>query len=245
MNKTNNVYPNPWAFFDKIYCISLEERPDRQQEAKIQFANVGLSDYVQFFIVKKHSTNCEQGIFESHLACIQQALTEQATTILIFEDDIFFEGYSQKKIQDCTWFLSNISKWSMFFLGCLVNKSTKTTYPSILKMNYTSLTHAYAIHRNFAQILVNTSWQNIPYDGVLKSMQDDHCYGIYPSFAFQSRSSTDNINHMYLNFIRNLLGGLKQIQKMNEFYYQNKSMIILFHLIGMIMITVCMVFFIY
>jgi hypothetical protein len=55
---------SPWAFFDKIYCISLDEREDRRQEARKQFGNVGLADRVEFVIVKKHPADNEQGIHD-------------------------------------------------------------------------------------------------------------------------------------------------------------------------------------
>ncbi|MEX1349306.1 MAG: hypothetical protein AB1Z31_16390, partial [Desulfobacterales bacterium] len=58
-----------WDFFDKIYCITLDERADRRADATAQFEKVGLADKVEFVIVKKHPHNIEQGIFESHLTC--------------------------------------------------------------------------------------------------------------------------------------------------------------------------------
>ena len=42
-----------WAYFDRVYCISLEERPDRRAEATAQFTAVGLLSRVEFVIVKK------------------------------------------------------------------------------------------------------------------------------------------------------------------------------------------------
>ena len=52
-----------WDYFDKFYCISLDERADRRGEAKRQFGRIGLLEKVEFVIVKKHSQNIEQGIF--------------------------------------------------------------------------------------------------------------------------------------------------------------------------------------
>jgi hypothetical protein len=67
-----------WAYFDKIYCISLDERPDRREEAKTQFESVGLLERVEFVIVRKHPFDCEQGIFESHLLCMKKGLSAGA-----------------------------------------------------------------------------------------------------------------------------------------------------------------------
>ena len=57
-----NTDPDYWEYFDKIFCISLAERPDRQENAKIQFARVGLAGKVEFLIVPRHPRDCEQGI---------------------------------------------------------------------------------------------------------------------------------------------------------------------------------------
>ena len=86
MDKSTNY----WDYFDKIYCISLDERLDRREEAKTQFDKVGLLKYVEFIIVKKHPHDSEEGIFESHIACINKGLAAGAGNIVIFEDDILF-----------------------------------------------------------------------------------------------------------------------------------------------------------
>ena len=82
-----------WEFFDKIYCISLTERPDRRREARHQFASVGLSARVEYHIVDKHPTDPEQGVYESHIDCLKKGLSNGARRILIFEDDIRFDRF--------------------------------------------------------------------------------------------------------------------------------------------------------
>ena len=92
---------NYWEYFDKIYCISLDEREDRRAEAKIQFGKIGILDKVEFVIVKKHPHNCEQGIFESHMVCIKKGIRAGANNIVIFEDDILFERFSPASLKNC------------------------------------------------------------------------------------------------------------------------------------------------
>ena len=41
MNQPEVKQPDIWTFFDKIYCISLDKRIDRREQAKKQFAQVG------------------------------------------------------------------------------------------------------------------------------------------------------------------------------------------------------------
>ena len=224
-----------WEYFDKFYCISIDERADRRDEARVQFAKVGLADKVEFVRVRKHPHNCEQGIYESHMACIRKALQAGAASMVIFEDDIQFDRFSPAGLKDCVDFLSGTGHWNALFFGCLVSGSRKTENKSILKIKYRCLAHAYALNRQFAKSLADTRWQGAPYDEILRS-RPDHYYAVYPSFAFQSNSRTDNIRNMGLDKFRRLFGGLKRIQKWNEFFHRHKFAIIAAHVIVMLII---------
>jgi GR25 family glycosyltransferase involved in LPS biosynthesis len=220
---------SPWAFFDKIYCISLDEREDRRQEARIQFDNVGLADRVEFVIVKKHPADNEQGIHESHMECMRKGIRADARTMIIFEDDIVFDRFSVGVLADCVRFLSTTSSWKIFFFGCLCSGSQKTENKSVLKVRYRSLTHAYVVRRSFAETLLGTPWRSIPYDVLLCNLAGDY-YAAYPSFAFQSNARTDNMRKRKVDRFRRLCGGLLKIQKMNEWYHRNRLAVIAIHI---------------
>jgi len=64
------VPENPWAFFDKLYCISLRERTDRRERARIEFSRMGIDRRVEFVLVDKDHTDPCRGIFASHLLCM-------------------------------------------------------------------------------------------------------------------------------------------------------------------------------
>lgn len=209
-----------WAFFDKTYCISLDEREDRRQEAERQFRAVGLADRVEFVIVKKHAVDNERGIHESHLECFRRGIRAGARTMLIFEDDIIFDRFSTKVLSDCVHFLSTHADWKILFFGCLTAGSRRTANASVLKVRYRSLAHAYAIQRSFAETLLTMPWRR-PYDELLSSLAGEY-YAAYPSFAFQSNARTDNMRLGKVDRFRRLCGGLSRIQKMDEFYHRNK-----------------------
>ena len=221
--------PSGWHFFDAAYCISLASRPDRRESAAEQFKTVGLQDQVAFVIVEKHPTDTEQGIYESHLICMTKGLAAGARHILIFEDDIVFKGFSSQKLAQCTSFLDQNARWRLFFLGSLVAGSQPTQSPGILKVDYRSLAHAYAIESSLAAELVKKKWHRKPFDVVLAEMPEDK-FALYPSFAFQSDSASDNERLKKLELVRRLLGGLGFIQKMNERYHRHKAAIITGHL---------------
>ncbi|MFH0727351.1 MAG: glycosyltransferase family 25 protein [Pseudomonadota bacterium] len=226
-----------WDNIDNIYCISVAERTDRQAEAGVQFVRVGLSARVEFVMVKKHPTDCEQGIYESHLLCMKKGLKAGADRILIFEDDVVFERFDAETLVDGIEFLCRNHPWHMLFLGCMVRGSRPTAHPSVRKIKYRSLTQAYVIHRRFAEVLLRHPWRNIPYDDFLKSLRDDETYVVYPSIAFQSDSRSDNERYLPLDRFRRLCGGLKTLQKRNEFYHRHRPLIIGAHVLVFLLIV--------
>lgn len=230
-----------WEHFDKVYCISLAERSDRRAEAVAQFARVGLADRVEFVVVPKHATDCEQGIYESHLRCIARGLSQGARQILIFEDDILFDGFTTAALERCAAFLAAEPGWHMLFLGCMVKASRRTRCPGVVRIRYRSLTHAYAIHRTFAERLVTCPWQGVPYDDFLRDLKDERTFAIYPSFAFQSDSPSDNERYLPLDRLRRLLGGLRSLQKKDEFYHRHRPAIIGAHALALLVLAFMLV----
>lgn len=224
-----------WDYFDKFYCISIEERADRRADARDQFDKVHLSDKVEFVIVHKHPDNCEEGIYNSHMACIKKGLQAGADNIVIFEDDIRFDRFSPAGLKSCVDFLAGTDNWNALFFGCLVSNSHKTENPAVVKIKYRCLAHAYVLNRRFAELLIKNPWQGIPYDHVLKN-GPGHFYAAYPAFAFQSNSLTDNSAKMSLDRFRRIFGGLERIQKWNEFYHRHRVAVITAHLIVLLII---------
>ena len=217
-----------WEHFDRLYCISVKERDDRRTRARTEFEKVGLSQRVEFVLVDKHPTNPEQGIYESHLICMQKGIQAGAKTIAIFEDDVAFDRFDPEDLRRCAEFLSYTPEWKMCHFGCLVKRSFRTECPSVRRIRYRALTHAYVIHRPFAEALSPKPWQGIPYDDFLKAFHED-VYVIHPTFGFQSDSPSDNDKWQGVESFRKLIGGLRRIQRMNEFYHCHRTLIIAAH----------------
>ncbi len=217
-----------WAFFDKAYCISLDEREDRRKEAERQFRRVGLANRVEFVIVRSHPVDNEQGIYESHMECLRRGIHAGARSLLVFEDDIVFERFNADVLADCVRFLSTHADWKMFFFGCLTSGSRKTPNRSVQKVRYRSLSHAYAVQHDFAEALLARPWKQLPYDVLLRSLGEEY-YAAYPAFAFQSDARTNNLRLDRLDRWRRVWGGLRRIQKMDEFYHRHKWVVIGVH----------------
>jgi GR25 family glycosyltransferase involved in LPS biosynthesis len=227
---SSDMSTNCWHSFDKVYCISLAQRPDRHAAAKRQFERVGLTDKIEFMIVDRHPYNRMQGNFESHMACMQKAIQAGADTIAIFEDDILFEGFSPARLKNGIDFLAANPDCDILFFGCLVSGSRKTANKSVLKIKFRCLTHGYALPRRYAEELVKIPWQGIAFDDMLRK-QAAGFYAVYPAFAFQSNTASDNDSCRRLERIRRLWGGLRRIQKANEFYHRHKAIVIAVHIV--------------
>lgn len=222
---------NGWDFFDRIYCISLEEREDRRQSAAASFAKVGLTGKVEFVLVKLHPSNVEQGMYESHMTCLRKGLEVGAKSIVVFEDDVIFDRFDAAHFQQCTQFLAEHPDWKVLLLGALIRSSRKTTNPFIQKVRYQSLAHAYALNRNYAETLAYQPWQGIIIDTIFRPLDND-IYAVYPMFAFQNDFSSNNDKkYKGLEHFRRLCGGLERIQKANEFYQRHKFGVITAHVV--------------
>lgn len=226
-----NKETNGWSFFDRIYCISLEEREDRRQSAMASFLQVGLAGKVEFVIVQRHPFNVEQGMYESHMTCLRKGLEAGAKKIVVFEDDVFFDRFDAERFKQCTQFLKEHPDWKVLLLGALIRSSRKTTNPFVQIVRYQSLAHAYAINRPYAETVAYQPWQGIIIDTLFRPLTD-HIYAVYPMFAFQKDFSSDNDDkYSSLEHFRRLCGGLERIQKANEFYQRHKFDVIAIHVI--------------
>jgi len=231
---------NGWDFFDRLYCVSLKEREDRRASALKEFSKVGLADRVEFELGEHHPYDMEQGVYESHMICLRKGLEAGAKNIVVFEDDVEFDRFDPERLRSCIEFLSQHPEWKVLLLGALIRSSHKTTNPCVQKVRYQSLTHAYALNRHYAETLAYEPWQGIVNDTLFRPLTDD-VYAIYPMCAFQKYFTSDNYKYPKLVLIRRLLGGLKRIQKANEFYQRYKFGVIAAHV--MIILFLLIVFF--
>jgi len=212
---------NMWDYFDRLYCISLEGREDRRRSALEEFAKVGLAERVEFVIGKRLPYDIMQQIYESHMLCLQKGLEAGARNIVVFEDDVGFERFDPGRLKSCVEFLKQNPQWNVFLFGALIRASRKTGNPHVQKVRYQSLTHAYALNRDYAQALAYVPWQGIANDTLFRPLKDN-VYAAYPMFAFQKDFTSDNYEYRNLERFRKMLGGLKRIQRAMEFYHRHK-----------------------
>src|SRR5919197_5147239 len=77
------------AFFDRIYVINLNRRPDRWRGICTQLERFGVQHRVTR-IQGGDDLPGALGCFDSHLNCLKRAQDDDAKTPLILEDDALF-----------------------------------------------------------------------------------------------------------------------------------------------------------
>lgn len=219
-----------WSCFDRAYCISLADRPDRRACAARQFAAIGLD--VEFYLASRHPNDITQGIYESHMACLKKGIEAGARRFLIFEDDVIFAGFSPDVTRNIANFIHGSKDFRILFLGCLVKKSWPSDFPMIRGIAMQALTHGYAISADFAATIVRDHpWRGQPYDDFLRGLPQQGFYALCPAIAFQSNSRSDNTPYLALDFFRRVLGGLAHLQKLNEFFHCHRRSIVAAHIV--------------
>lgn len=222
--------PDPWDVFDAIFCITLNQRPDRTTLARHQFQTAGLLHRVEFIHVEKHPTDTEQGIFESHQHCLRIALERGAETILIFEDDVVLQLRSPEHLAAMARFVESQRTWRLFLLGAFIRRSKPSHWPRIRKVRYRCTTHGYAVRAELARELAQLPWQGEAYDDVLRRRDEPETYMIYPALAYQGDSRSDNEKLQTLNRVRNMLGGMARLQRLTEWTNRWWDTLVITHL---------------
>lgn len=109
--------------FDLVLVINLKSRPDRLKEIRAQLNGVG-HDFGDRIRVLPASRPADaggfrsigaHGCFRSHMSCLAEAVRENASSLLILEDDVDFvrSGFES---QEVTEYLAQ-GKWDIFYGG--------------------------------------------------------------------------------------------------------------------------------
>lgn len=77
-------------FFERIYCINLDTRPDRWNKVAKVFEQLWIADRVTRFPAIRHSKNWHVWCMLSHRAILEEVSREKLANVLVFEDDIVF-----------------------------------------------------------------------------------------------------------------------------------------------------------
>lgn len=200
-------------YFDKIFSINLDSRPDRWKSAEIQFNKHDL-DVERISAIKGADLNLDWppeikegavGCSLSHLFTMKMAKQMNLSNYLVLEDDIEFdENFNEK--------FSNIyenevpSDWDMLYLGGqhFHGMNLKQISEHVYKCEYTLTTHSFAIKNTVYDKFINRLIDiTKPCDvHFAEEHKNINAYVIIPHLTWQSRSYSDvenaNVDYTFL-----------------------------------------------
>lgn len=198
-------------YFDKIYCINLDRRPDRWDECVAIFDKMGLE--VERFSACDGQLldtgygkvyNGELGGSISHNMVIRSAIDRGLDNILILEDDIEFNENFLEKVEQSLQELPD--DWDILFFGGNHTGGFDKISENLIKVYRTYALHCYALNKKSMHVIYNTLCAFIGHTfscGVklepsvaadyymAKTHPSLNVYSIHPNITWQRESFSD------------------------------------------------------
>jgi GR25 family glycosyltransferase involved in LPS biosynthesis len=210
---------NPFDFFDKIFYINLESRPDRKEFMEQQFEKFGIvaERFSAVSLTKEQNEDlikrgCNfyddarpeyapriKSCTISHLTVLLRSKMMDYQNVLIFEDDALIDDNILEDLEKCVTELSQL-EWDLFYLGCNPLEYFKET-ENLGRVLRTTTNHAYAINKKFYdKVLTNANFFkyypcNDGYYGNLGMQKDIKVYMALKNLVTQRESYSDIEGH--------------------------------------------------
>lgn len=202
---------NPFDFFDKIFYINLDSRPERKLAVEELFSKYSIKaerfPAIQLTPEQNESLRQDGCYFRgderpeharftkscalSHLYVIFRAKLMGYKNVLIFEDDVVFREDILEELSLALEDLKKLERWDMFYIGCNPLKYKKVT--DHLGMSKGALAaHAYAINNHFYDSILNIPFKHLPstdlYYHNLACIESNRIYMAMQNLACQAPS---------------------------------------------------------
>lgn len=196
------------TYFDKIYCINLDRRPDRWAECEAIFkkhdlvvervsAVDGNPDPVNIKMTASDNRVIKPGMIGcamSHLKVCQLAKAANYNQILILEDDIDFAENLNSEFEK--YILQLPANWSLLYTGGnhLGAHNVHQVSPNIVRILNTYTTHFIGMKKNMFDVMINRVPSKItnPIDVIYAEWQRQYeSYCIVPHLSWQRTSFSD------------------------------------------------------
>ncbi len=112
-------------FFDRAYIINLEDRVDRKLGVEKEFQKIGIEipdDKIQFYTSTRPTEQGDfpslgaRGSFTSHRDVLELALSNSLKNVLVFEDDVGFNKFNDRDVENILGKLSE-ETWDIIYFG--------------------------------------------------------------------------------------------------------------------------------
>lgn len=183
--------------FEHAYCINLDSRPDRWQQAVIEFEREGLEveriPGVIYSGADDKLRNACVGCHLSHAEILRQAINGGYHSILIMEDDIQFINPLQPTLDAA--FEQLPDNWDMLYLGANIEHPMKRISANLARLSGARSTHAIVIRDSMYERLLAVNL-DLSIDHNDKYYEENiipfyNCFITIPMIAIQRESYSD------------------------------------------------------
>ena len=215
---------NPFNFFDKIFCINLDDRQDRWKECCDIFNKYEINNKVERFPAFKFIHQDPQllkamgqiGCSMSHFAITKKAKEQNLKNYLVLEDDFSFEyeleilfNHLNKSILDLP------NDWDMFYLGGNLDSSygvfpIEKWSPNLYKLNSCHTTHAFSVNNKIYDLILEKS-PKMENESIIKWYNENTVIDVYFSKHILSKNKCFIANPL-LSFQRPSFSNIEQGQ---------------------------------
>jgi GR25 family glycosyltransferase involved in LPS biosynthesis len=200
-------------YFDRIYVINLDRRPDRLEKFNLELDKFGITDVEKFSAIDGTTISPnnntllagEIGVLMSHLEIIKKCHSEGVKNVLILEDDVFFTD-EIKKLDE--YMLEVPKDWDFIYFGGnhVYGAAPTKISDKVLKLNFTVALQCVAINNTlFETIMAILPKMGKQVDGYYAQLHNVYnAYGFYPNMAKQVAGFSDiqNRNVDYSGFFK-------------------------------------------
>ena len=155
---------NPFVFFDAVFCLNLDDRPDRWHASRDRFARLGIDWLVERFPAILTPHNHHQGCALSFRAMVAEAQRRDLESVLIVEDDvIWMETDTTKHVLAQALAELNDQPWDLLYLGGGVREEPLPVpgCTTLRTPHRLQCTHAVAVHHTAYERIL----EEVPPDG--------------------------------------------------------------------------------
>jgi GR25 family glycosyltransferase involved in LPS biosynthesis len=170
----------------QAYIINLDNRTDLKSHILTEMTKLPQVSYEIVSAIRDESKTC----FLSHLKCIQRAKDNNLPYVLILEDDAIF---TEDCIEIFDRALTEVQtrQWDMLYLGANLNSNAYKITPTLVKLSGAYTTHAYIVHEQFYDTILNLQLDVEIDVCYTKLMPDNNIYMCNPMIAYQLPSYSD------------------------------------------------------
>ena len=202
-------------YFDKVFVVNLDCRPDRWKRFQERATAAGVTGYERYRAIEGDKCHHPQwwragngawGCLMTHLRIAQDASLDGLKSYLVFEDDVVFSDDFAKRVPEIMEALKD-SDWDQLYLGgqhLYVESSPPWPYrDGVVRAMNINRTHAYAVSDRFVHkfqrhIIHAPDYIHAKSDmhidhqlGVLHERKEDIILGAHPWICGQAADSSN------------------------------------------------------